>query len=397
MSEKHSGLWWIPSAPDEAHRGELTVGDGSRPALDLFGAFAPIGGNFTFEAAVIWGLTSKGERITLFECSQTNHHFNTNGIEESKFAAQFAFVGAHLDGLDRAQFSKLRVRFSNLEEWAWLSGFTFTISHDRATNEFQQYSLSYSHADPVDINIAGGTLRFHHALHVDGGTGLRHGLTQTIHWEYQPHEPSLFQDMFDGVFYHLQNFLTLAVGRGVYPLSIEAVSAPDAATPEHEPRRDTTSSVHFAYRGAKTADYSSIHPARMLFHRPALGDSYADAVAKWLERSEELRPVVDLYFSTLFAESQYLESRFLTMSQALETYHRRRIGGEYLELTQWDSLLTSLTRTIEEADMPRDAADALRGKLRYMNEVSLRRRIREIVARAGAAAEIMGAARRAFH
>jgi hypothetical protein len=58
----------------------------------------------------------------------------------------------------------------------------------------------------------------------------------------------------------------------------------------------------------------------------------------WFDRARPLRPVYTLYFSALYSERMYLESEFLSLAQALETFHRNLYGVEGKQYSLKDRL-----------------------------------------------------------
>jgi hypothetical protein len=384
-----SGAWWLPEHPDNAQRGQLQVDVGERLTLELHGALTQFDGELGLQREAVWGLSSSGKKVSLLRAREVNRQLNSSGLETSRVTAEFVVIGAHCPSLEEYRVKKLRVRFSDLEEWAWLSGFKFTLKNTPESNTFAGYTLDYETPVDLPIDINNATLRFVHSFQADGGLTFAHSLSQKTYWELEFPEPQLLEPILHRELYHLQNFMSLAAGRAVHPLEVEGVFPAPEGEPDLpiDPSRVTT--VHFRSRGAPKEDYKRLHPAQMFFSLPQIRDIYASVVRTWLEKSEELRPVVDLYFSTLFAPGQYSESRFLSLAQALETYHRTRIGGTYLSVEAWTQLKLALLNEVERREAPNDAKAALKGKLEYLNEVSLRRRLRDLVGRMGQLANLM--------
>jgi hypothetical protein len=95
-----------------------------------------------------------------------------------------------------------------------------------------------------------------------------------------------------------------------------------------------------------------------------------------------MRQVYNLYFSILYNSHIYLEDRFINFSQAIETYHRIKIGGKYQsdeEFRQglYQKLVSVLPQEIDDGFRQ----SLKRGKLFYANEYSLRKRLQDIIRR----------------
>jgi hypothetical protein len=119
----------------------------------------------------------------------------------------------------------------------------------------------------------------------------------------------------------------------------------------------------------------------MLFTLPDIGVEAERAIFRWFSRAELLRPIYDLYFGTLFQRGAYIHQRFLSLAQALESYHRRTIGGKHISEEDFGVLLAQLTDVVNGAGdgITRDARASFINKLKYFNEVSLRRRLKDLL------------------
>jgi hypothetical protein len=118
------------------------------------------------------------------------------------------------------------------------------------------------------------------------------------------------------------------------------------------------------------------HPAEMLFTLADARDRFAQLVQNWFAKQQLLRPVFDLYFGAIYNRHAFLEQRFLSLTQAIETYHRRTSSATELPAEQHD-------RRIDEilAETPDEHRSWLSNKLMYSNELSLRKRPKDLLTR----------------
>jgi hypothetical protein len=93
----------------------------------------------------------------------------------------------------------------------------------------------------------------------------------------------------------------------------------------------------------------------------------------WLEKVELLRPVYNLYFGTIYREDMYLEFQFLSLIMALEVYHRRLIRNEDISSEEHEERIRQILNNTSAKYQ-----EWLKEKLKYSNEPSLRKRIKEI-------------------
>ena len=81
----------------------------------------------------------------------------------------------------------------------------------------------------------------------------------------------------------------------------------------------------------------------------------------------------------LYNPQNYVEIRFLSLTQAIETYHRRLFGGKYQDDEEYlAGIYHILTKEIPD-NINSDFKKSLQMRLRYGNEFSLRKRLREVI------------------
>jgi hypothetical protein len=115
----------------------------------------------------------------------------------------------------------------------------------------------------------------------------------------------------------------------------------------------------------------------MLFSYSMVAENLEIAVQNWFDVHELLRPVFDLYFGNRYNRNLYLDNQFLGISQAIEVYHRTRSGGTVLPKKEWELMLDQLKCVVDGFETGSEEKRALKDKLVFMNEVGLRRRIKE--------------------
>ena len=91
----------------------------------------------------------------------------------------------------------------------------------------------------------------------------------------------------------------------------------------------------------------------------------------WFAKADWLDPVCALYFGTLYNPSRYLDLNFLSLVHAIEAYHRRGSDETDKPAGEHEARLKEI---LDAA--PAAYRDWLGEKLRYSNELSLRRRLK---------------------
>ena len=115
-----------------------------------------------------------------------------------------------------------------------------------------------------------------------------------------------------------------------------------------------------------------------LFRFADVPDDGTEVLSQWLSQAEELRYVRALYCEGVYGKG-LVEQKFLFLTQAAEAFHRRYYSGLYMEnQEQFETeVLHPLTEAIP-ATVQRPLRDAISARLAFANELSLRRRLREL-------------------
>lgn len=382
------GMWWLPSDPESTVAGTLTFTPTDGPVLELLGSLSDKNDrNFgaSFEPQFVNGMSTDGKPITLYGCAETRRSYNTgSGFHTTRLIASVLLMGHHFIDESELSFRRFAVEYDQFSNWAWVSGFKLTMEQNPETKRISRHEVSYEFPDRNEVVVNDMRVRLSPTFHQNAGSISKYTLEQKMFWEVRPPSTKTF-DEFTEIFYHLRNFLTLGVGRPVYPVRIRAtlsIETPEGTTLERAHQVE----VYYTTRDEVQPE-RLVHPAHMLFTLPNIRPHYEQALTHWFAKAGDLRPVYDLYFSTLYNPRLYVEGRFLSLAQALETYHRRMAGGTYVDDAKYTEISAALARVLDGFELNSSTADAFRGKLRFLNEVSLRSRIKSIVESLGAIAE----------
>lgn len=108
-------------------------------------------------------------------------------------------------------------------------------------------------------------------------------------------------------------------------------------------------------------------------------DRFPEIISKWFELSDLYFPVYDLYLSSINNPSIIIENEFRNLVEGLETYHRRRLPGKYLSNEEYKMHILPLFMESIPDDLENDFKMKLRHAFNYLNEYSLRKRIKDLI------------------
>lgn len=369
------GKWWLPETPQVKVAGTLSFLPGKVPRLKLMGALNnPQEGKYPIpqiiKPEIIFGVSSKGERVTLLDCDQINREtsfgdegvFNTTG-----FVARYAFVGEHFSCSENIDFSEVSISYHGLDRW-------YNNHNVRVDNpDIRTKVITIQTPEPITISIEDISVRIVITNNTSLDSSGKNGDSNVTLQISKKSDNSIYE------YLHLarllQYFITLLIDQPTYILEMHGVenNSEDEADPE-DYAFPTSVKIYFGAVGWQSND-SDIFTNSIFLPFSEIEDVIPDMLANWLMISKTLKPVFDLFFARIYRE-MYPENVFLNLTQAIETYHRSKYGGKYEDDDKYLNNLYKKFEAVIPVETPKDYRSSLiSGKLRYANEYSLRKRI----------------------
>ncbi len=374
-----NGYWWLPSNPDNIIAGTLSFDPINGGFLSLLGSFQ----NFTkfgqvFDVDIILGFAD-GKKITLYHCYATgsNMSLTTGGpiALKSSFLVNIIILGHYFEKVDDIMFKSLSVNYSHLEDWTQISGFKFNLQSDKE-NHFNQYEVKYNFPQKFEMKIDDVLISFDYNFREGGDRIKEVRLLQTTFIKVEPLRECHLDTYLNNIFYHIQNFISLGVGKAVYPLIVKGKN--ENCKIELRKGRIVYNDIEVFYKARDFQEASKkLHPLDMVFFLGDVRDELEKYLNNWFKKAELIQPVYDLYFATLYSPKMYLQHKFLSLIQALEVYHRRVYGGKYISDENYKEVYTKLVEAIP-SELEDSFKSSLKGKMNYLHEYSLRKRLKVI-------------------
>ena len=367
---EYKGTWWLPDKPEKQTPGTLSFTPGEGAILDLIGSFTDAK-EAAEPAEIILGRASNIGDITLYKCFENKVSYSSAGFQTSSFYANMIFIGAHFQKSEDIKFKSIYVHYLYLDEWANISGFDIQSLPDGGI------VIKYKLPEPIKIRIDDGCevciiiraeVSPHHVVQKDAT------IKQRTYIKIETSEEKSFEE-YEGMMYQIQNFLSLGVWESVYPLAIEGITEANMKN-----TKDGTyfPPVKISYELIDSPKVSkTLLPRDMLFTFEDISDRFDIFLRKWFETADLLKPTYDLYFGTLCNPHMYREYHFLSLMQAIESFHRCIHGGDYLSDDDYKEIHNVLVNAIPDG-VKKDFRNSLESKLKYGNEFSLRKRLKEL-------------------
>ena len=367
---EYSGKWWLPDKSDDQIFGTLKYSPVNGAILDLIDSFKKNRDiNLLLQPDIILGNSSDFEKITLHKCFETSFNISSSGSTSSSFYTNIVFIGQHFLKQEELKFKNLSVNYPYFEEWSKTSVFK-----GLRNQEVKQYEVKFEVPDPIEAKIDNFKISFVHIFNVSGDwlreVSLKHSTFIKIEPEHELH----FEE-YQNILYHLQNFLSLATMRAIYPLSIKATTEQNKIISPFSNGKVHYPSIDIFYNVIGKQDLSKkLTHYDMLFTFENISDHFETYIQNWFSAAELLKPVYDLFFGTLYNPSMYLEQKFLSLVQAIETYHRRTMKNFELPEEKHEKRIKEILDTAPEM-----YKNWLKWKLKYTNEPPLKQRIGDIL------------------
>ena len=353
---EYEGIWWLPDEPEKQVSGTLRFTPNEGAILDLIGSFKDIKEiNKMLELEIILGISSNGKNITLHKCFETKSNVSVPGLLTSSFYANEVFVGAHFQKSEDIKFRELSICYSYLDEWVNISGFNIQYP------DKSEVVIKYKQPEPIQASIGEDCKMF-----IDFQVTIVQKEASIKQRTYIRIEPSVEKSLEEywNIMRDIQNFLSLGVTEPVYPLTITGITEAN------------NSPVEIYYHSPEISKVPKT--LCMLFTFKDISDRFEILLKNWFENADTLGPVYDLYFGTLYNPRMYLQHQFLSLVQAIEAYHRRKFEGKYLSNDDYEPTYEKFKKFINELAIEPSFKEALKSKLKYGNEHSLRKRLKDL-------------------
>ena len=378
---QYEGYWWLPENPADKISGQLIFVPGEKIALTLRGAFGDNSDKKSLfkpefiQPRLILGVDSRtGKEITISECQQISGTtvFAYTEFHTTFFIGKTIFVGVHFETEEQLKFKSISVRFSGSEIWAGKKPIVVE-SLDDFQNEVIRYESPASSTIVVDDTLI--RILFLGPANVYSSEQVTISYKTAV--EITPKEEKNFSEYL-AIIRRLQNFFSLAMGASVYPIEIFGHS--QANRKETVKRKDFFPPIDISYLVPSwPKELKAYNRSEILFQLPMIEANLETYIQNWFHKYELLKPAINLYFSVLYNPQNYVEIRFLSLTQAIETYHRRLFGGKYQDDEEYlAGIYHILTKEIPD-NINSDFKKSLQMRLRYGNEFSLRKRLREVI------------------
>lgn len=358
------GVFWIPELPKQKLSAHLSAG---RNGL-IFSRAATVEATEKFLTStnpvprILLGDTMLG-RCTLlgFHESGTKQNLNLatgQVLSAPRFRVDACILGVHLADPSGPSLGSATYTYGGLQNWLPPNS---TISFTDAG-----ISISYPKKTLPLLNFC--VLREKAEFTLKVASNLRHSPSGTHSGGSEPNiviEPSDPRSL-DWVFdtaVRLENFFSLLLGTSVRLRSVQIKTTGDE-------------SGWFIRR-----DRGKIEKPDPEARIKCDGSQLATAISIWLSTPEEFRPLEALVYGAIRNSSMFLETEFLSLAQALESFHRLTSDATLVESSTFQQICQRILLTIASVCVDPTLKQRLEQSIQFANEPSFRDRVVSLIHR----------------
>lgn len=365
------GYFWLPGDPEQRLPGTLRVSDKGKVTLEVIGTF----GSDTF--ASFFGPSSLGrivgeiqddDLITLEGCRYISRKTSLGYLSRCMITADYLYTGVLFEDGEAVAFTKLDVALTGFDEWLGISGLHSDHQHDKRT-VIMRYEMPQEilYQLPNAITLA---FTFSYSLsHPEYAEGV---IKQKALLSIRCNEPRPINELLSSL-HKIVRFLSFAMDCDSSVEAIECYS-PDI-TRELSNGESYEHRVSLYCQGFCSSDPAkSIEWPDMLFRFSDVRDRLPQLITNWHTRYDNAEPGINLYFASKYGGHRYLEGKFLSLSQGVESLHRRNSSDTQMNEAEFEDIKTLLLSIC-----PTSKKEWLSAKLEYANELSLRKRIKDMI------------------
>jgi len=364
------GSWFLPEQPEIKLYGHLNLVPGKPSQLKIIGVFPSF--NSAHPPGFICGIATEGIYVTLYKCLKTNETMGGHGQVVTTFSSEMVLLGAHFPTEDALDFEDISFKYHNLDEWLSVSGFDISPPNTLGQAEIkyrQPDSISLYSSNDYDVSIFFG-YRGPNYNGVQKHVTIEQSASVVVSMQENRSLKNYLR-----VHKHIANFLHLATRDSVYIKDISA-TVKASASDDDSTEREVSIQVFVAVDTLPPDEAMSPH--KMAFVYDDIKERLTEVMSAWFQKSDSLRHACSVLFETLYGRKLYLDNKLIGVTQAAEAIHRRVFGGSYEDRDLYlCGLYEQLVNAIPQ-DLSPDYRISLISRLKYANEFSLRKRIREL-------------------
>lgn len=374
------GEWFLPKNKKNRVHGTLTFDPQDGTYLEIYGILE--GDNFFPEfkdQEIILGLTSDSKQVTLYGCFMTKTGGATlvqgeeSGKPSTSYSIKYLLIGLHANSTADLLFNQISSEIFNLGEWVGISGFKGQNVSPKSLKNHEitiEYKLPKYIEFEIDTNTTG---RFNFIANHPGLS--RYQKTITINQRVEFQAISSNKKNIDELLEYIitfQNFLTLALYKSTYPLSISLSGENHKKDYGNGETYKKTIQLYFSSRNFNTNEKPKLD-IEMIFDYRRIQPDFKIIIKNWYSKYKLLEPAFDLVFEQFYNRNRFTVNSFLNLAQSAETFHARVHNHTKIPCEQYKKMKEDILKVV-----PTKYHKWLNDQLNFGNNLNLHTRLTEL-------------------
>lgn len=375
---KYPGFFWSPSEPDNKFSGTLEVFNGGKVELNIIGECTSEDSLMAsyiedhFIGRLVGHVESLGP-VTLENCHyKSTFPSSMNGVATRLIKIDYFLSGILYEADESIKFDSFNFSIDGLEKWVNISGISSNYQINHIAGKLEEVNVKFIPPErlrfEIDNNIS--LEIFFGYLTPEANNLYDINLSQSTHFKISSRDSLTIQDVISYL-YKFINLLNFAIDTRV---SLKKVYCFSSNINDEQSLDNKQLPIELLYQSRPFyKETPDINSDRMLFKFSDIRNSFSNIAKNWLEAYEIVTPSLNLYAATKGEAYQYVDGKFLAMSQALESFHRRTCSETIFDKYEFKNLVESLTDSCTSKHKK-----WLEQKLNYANELGLRQRLKHL-------------------
>ncbi|HNC01689.1 MAG TPA: hypothetical protein PLS71_25840 [Leptospiraceae bacterium] len=365
------GYWWLPELEEIKLPGILTFSQEDGASLEIVGVFDLKKPEPIKQPSIILGVTQQGKPITLYKCVVTAWTYPIVGLGSGggRYRAHFVFEGVHFTQDKKIKFNKLCGSYTDLDAWVGIYG--FDINWDNSDEKVitniryeKPKSLFFDIGEDFEVGINFSSQGPKKSIIQTEAT-----ITQQAYLFVKSKNSEIgFEDMFVklNTFTYLVQF---AIQRIPYPLRVFGFSKENQEELSEDKFFYPEINIYYAPVEPITNQKEKL-PQEFLY---TFKDLSANQISLWFTSFQKHETIIHLYRSLFYSNRLFIDTKFLYITQSLESLHSALFNGQYLP---HDKFVEQKERALQ--GIPSELSEWVEDALSNANYKRLRQKLFEL-------------------
>ena len=375
-----ASIWWSPDNPEDRHDGHISVRADGSAEIQLFGAFGDALLPSTDSApSLLYGVGVDGESFTARRSVLAGSRSGLfSGFTTSRYRPLSLIIGrTHVD--ESTVYNVARLEVTYLSDWLARSGLRTEIQPPIG-DEPGALGVRYQSPKAESALLSSGAQLSTWTSHHVESTIRGYNQTEDVALEVELTEPLPIDELITAYVTPLLDLITFATGHRNW---IDRLTVHSPAFTRVIDGKTFPVPLQFLTRwtGSPPEHVGRLVPNDMKFAASEAPGGFLGIIPRWFDLQSELRMALAPYLGLTYAPTQYIDLQLVSISLALEAYHRavRGTTSKSRALMTKGEFRAFKAKVLEAC--PSRLADTMDQKLGYFNETSQTDRLAELVER----------------